>query len=131
MRLAILLCLATRIAAADPTHDLDAHALATLTGCWQMSGERWTFRKTGEHGLQVIREITDSTYAERARIPRDVMFDATTNNFGFPAAGRIHAALFIFKIGKTELQAWNYWKPDESKSYIWSGNTFALAPCTR
>lgn len=129
MRLLVLLCLATSVTAADPQREIEPHAISTLTGCWQMRGERWTFRKSGEHGLEVIRTVDDSSYAERARIPHDVLFDAKTGDFGFGAAGRIHAAMFIFRLGNASLDAWSYWKPDGTKSYAWSGNRFTLVPC--
>lgn len=129
MRFLLLVCLSTAVAAADPTHELDDHAISTLAGCWQTHGETWTFRKTRAHGLEIIRELGNATYAARARLPRDVMFDPKTGDFGFGAAGRIHAALYVFRIGKTDLQAWPYWKPDQSHSYVWSGNTISIVRC--
>jgi hypothetical protein len=133
MRAAVAIALLAAPAAADPaataTTTLDDHAIAALAGCWKSHGERWTFRRHGDHGLEVIRDVGDASYAERARIPRDVLFDPKANTFGFGAAGRIHAELFVFVIRGDHLEAWPYWKPDGAKGYAWSGNEWTLVAC--
>jgi hypothetical protein len=131
MRVALAIVLLAGSADADPTvtATLDDHAITALAGCWTSHGERWTFRKHGDHGLQVIRDVGDESYAERARIPRDVLFDPKASTFGFGAAGRIHAALFVFAIRSNHLDAWPYWKPDGAKGYAWSGNMWTFVAC--
>jgi hypothetical protein len=118
-------------AAADPvTTDLPATAIRDLAGCWRWSSadETWTFRAKGPHGLEVVREVADRSYAERARIPRDVMYDPAVGTFAFAAAGRIHALMFMFQRKGDQLVGQSY-TSHRPGSYAPTGNTLALTPC--
>ncbi|MEO7113927.1 MAG: hypothetical protein ABI183_26030, partial [Polyangiaceae bacterium] len=128
------------------THALDADAqvarvlpraaIADLTGCWRTATgyERWNFRAKGVDGLEVVRELDKSApERDRARIPDDVLYDAATRTFGFPAAGRIHALLFVFTEQHTAkriwLQASSFASRAPGAGYYDTGNTLELNRC--
>ncbi len=117
-------------AASTVTMELPASAIAKLAGCWQSRqlAERWTFRTKGAHGLEIVREIADPSYAERARFPHDVMYDAAVGNFAFTAAGRIHAAMYVFVLQGDRLVADSYYSRVRGQ-YIPSGNTVTMVRC--
>jgi hypothetical protein len=122
-------------ASAKPTTTIEERSVAALVGCWQLADkqlgdERWIFRKRGDHRLEVVREISDAGYADRARIPREVRFDPQDHAFSFEAAGQIHALLMVFEIGAAGLEAWSYSDRDTGK-YAWTGNRFRLVTCKR
>lgn len=113
---------------------LDAGARTeALVGCWKVADqdERWRFVRAGEGGLEVSREVdpAGSDYARRAKIPAKVSYDAATDTFGFPAAGRIHALLFTFKQKGEVLEADSYTKHTPSEAYRFTGSHFALQRC--
>lgn len=104
-------------------------AIATLTGCWRRdASERWTFRPDGKHGLVVVRELADATYADRARIPQQVTYDPTSETFGFGAAGRIHGLVMLFQIVHNTLETSVYTSYTPG-AYAWTGNTWTLKRC--
>ena len=75
---------AAKPAAPNPvTHELPTRARSLLTGCWQDTYDRWTFRSDGKLGLVIVRDPAFSGYAERAKIPRPVMYDPTKGSFAF------------------------------------------------
>ena len=112
------------------TSELPASAIATLTGCWRHDAdESWAFRPEGKHGLVVVRDLRDSFYADRARIPRPVTYDPTTATFGFGAAGRIHGLMMLFHIEHSTLKA-SVYSSHEPGSYVWTGNTWTLKRCS-
>lgn len=89
------------------TTALSASAITVLTGCWRHdASETWTFRHEGSAGLVVVRELRDTTYAGRARIPQPVTYDPTSKTFGFGAAGRIHGLMMLFQIDHSMLKTW-------------------------
>jgi hypothetical protein len=112
------------------TAELPASAIATLTGCWRHDrDESWTFRPEGKHGLVVVRELRDSFYADRARIPELVNYDPTNETFGFGAAGRIHGLMMLFQIDHSTLKT-SVYSSHERGSYVWTGNTWTLKRCS-
>jgi hypothetical protein len=118
-------------AAPNPvTKELPPSAIATLTGCWRHDrDESWTFRPDGKHGLIVVRELRDSFYADRARIPEPVRYDPTSKTFGFGAAGRIHGLMMLFQIDHATLKT-SVYSSHERGSYAWTGNTWTLKRCS-
>jgi hypothetical protein len=111
------------------TTEIPAQAIATLTGCWRHDAhETWTFRKNGAHGLDVVRELGDEMYADRARIPRPVNYDPTTKTFGFGAAGRIHGLMMLFQIDHAILKT-DIYSSHTPGSYGWTGNRWTLKRC--
>lgn len=135
---AIAVCCLVAIAAtapadADPappvTTALPASAISDLAGCWRADrNETWTFRADGDHGLAVVRELADATYADRARIPRSVLFDPAQDNFAFAAAGRIHGLMMVFRVARGTISADVYTSHD-GKSYGWTGSSMTLQRC--
>jgi len=118
-------------AAADPvTTALPVSAIRDLTGCWRWSSahETWTFRAKGPHGLEIVREVTDRAYAERARLPRDVMYDPTVGTFAFTAAGRIHGLMFLFQRKGDQLVG-DVYTSHTPGSYARTGDTVSLVHC--
>jgi hypothetical protein len=108
---------------------LPAGAITTLTGCWRHDGsETWTFRHEGNAGLVVVRELHDTTYADRARIPQPVSYDPTSKTFGFGAAGRIHGLMMLFQIDHRTLKTAVYTSHTPG-SYAWTGNAWTLIRC--
>jgi hypothetical protein len=111
------------------TKELPPSAIASLTGCWRHDrDESWTFRPDGKHGLIVVRELRDSFYADRARIPEPVSYDPTSKTFGFGAAGRIHGLMMLFQIEHDTLKT-SVYSSHERGSYAWTGNTWTLKRC--
>jgi hypothetical protein len=111
------------------TSGLPPGAIATLTGCWRHDrDETWTFRPDGKRGLVVVRELRDTSYADRARIPETVSYEPTTATFGFGAAGRIHALIMLFQIDHSTLKT-SVFSSHEHGSYGWTGNTWTLKRC--
>lgn len=135
MRAALALLVLTGTAAANPdvTHRLSTTSIATLAGCWRVHGsaETWTFRANPNHGLDVVRELgRDAFEAERARIPRPVMFSTKDHDFAFTAAGRIHGLMVIFKIDHAALHA-SYFSSHDGKSYFFTGNNAVAERCAQ
>ena len=131
MKLLLFLVALCGTAAADPvTTELPPHALAELTGCWRWTEARetWTFRAKGAQGHEDVREVADRSYAQRARIPRDVMYDPAAGTFAFAAAGRIHALMFVFQRKGDQLVGQSY-SSQRPGDYAPTGNTLALTPC--
>jgi hypothetical protein len=111
------------------TNELPPRAIATLTGCWRHDAyERWTFSPDGKHGLVVVRELGDATYADRARIPHPVNYDPKSETFGFAAAGRIHGLMMLFQIEHSTLKT-SVYSSHEPGSYTSTGSNWTLKRC--
>ena len=118
------------------TTELPASAIAKLTGCWKLSAssrqlaERWTFRakRRARTGSRSCARSQNETYAARARIPHDLMYDPAVGNFAFAAAGRIHGAMYIFVVKGDQLVADSYYSRVPGQ-YAPSFNTFTLVRC--
>jgi hypothetical protein len=96
-----------------------------LVGCW-MSGdhETWTFREGGDHGLEVVRDASDSHRRS------SVMYAPSTHSFAFATAGRIHGLMMIFTFDRdhARIDASVFSKHDE-RGYVFTGNNLALHRC--
>lgn len=121
---------------ATPTTVLPAGAIAHVKGCWQAADERWTFRAKGTSGLEIIREVkepNDPDLAVRARIPRDLLYDASPPSFAFGAAGRIHALMFVFTFHQDPrrkwLDVWVYSSHSPSQGFHSTGGHFEADVC--
>ncbi|MEO8846710.1 MAG: hypothetical protein ABI591_27430 [Kofleriaceae bacterium] len=115
---------------AKPTTTIPPAKIATLTGCWRHdASESWTFRRDGNAGLVVVRELGNETYADRARIPRPVLYDPTSETFGFGAAGRLHGLMMLFQIEHSTLKTSVFYTTHTPGAYAWTGNTSTLKRC--
>jgi hypothetical protein len=112
---------------------LSAADVTTLKGCWHVAGanDRWIFSSRGPASLQVVHEVRDSSYADRARMPHDVMFDPTTHTYAFAAAGMIHALLGVFTIRGSDLYVAFYSSHTPSSGYHWTGDSVVFERCPR
>jgi hypothetical protein len=113
------------------THDLSDRARAKLVGCWiSRDHETWTFRESGDHGLEVVRDSSDTRDLHRPVTASSVMYDPTPDSFAFVTAGRIHGLMMIFALDRdhARISASVFSKHDE-RGYFFTGNNLALTRC--
>ena len=96
-----------------------------------MQGERWMLKPKAKRSIEVVREIDDTSYADRARLPQELDYQPSSDTYGFLAAGRIHALMFMFQRKGERLQAWSYSRHNPAETYSWTGNTLWLDRCAR
>jgi hypothetical protein len=104
-----------------------------LMGCWKLADreERWRFARAADGSVEVSREVDapGSDYARRAKIPAKLSYDAATDTFGFPAAGPIHALLFVFKKKGDALEVDAFTKHAPSEPWRFTGSHFTVQRC--
>jgi hypothetical protein len=104
-----------------------------LVGCWEHpeANERWQLDRAGASGITVVRHVGAGTgdYEARAKIPTPLLHNAATGTLGFPAAGRIHALLFLFTRVDDHLEVDSFSRRQSSAPYHATGSHFTVHRC--
>lgn len=123
------------------TKKIPKKLLRPLLGCWQLGvQERWTISRLDARGAQVVTKlirggkkspggVSFPDSARRAAIPSTLMYDAHEDNFGFSAAGGIHATLVVFKRSGPILEASLFSRRSRKVGYKFTGNSATLDRC--
>jgi hypothetical protein len=126
MNAAVALALIAAAAPSTVTHDLPDRDRTGLAGCWTSGDhETWTFRESGDHGLEVVRDSSDGRGHASS-----VMYAPSTHSFAFATAGRIHGLMMMFTFDRVHarIDASVFSKHDE-RGYFFTGNNLALTRC--